>query len=69
MFQAYLESALTDPKDERKAQSRAKLEHAGDAGRYLLMTRPRTATPPPPERQQLPPQLRSDAPEAPQRYR
>ena len=47
MFQAYLESALTDPKDERKAEARAKLEHAGDAGRYLLMTRPRTATPPP----------------------
>ena len=44
MFQAYVESAMTDPKDERKAESRAKLEHAGDMGRYLAMTRPRAAT-------------------------
>lgn len=69
MFQAYLETALTDPTDERKAQARAKLEHAGDAGRYLLMTRPRNATPPPPESERLPWQLESDEAEQYQQIR
>lgn len=37
LFQRYLETAVKDPKDELRAVSAAKLEHFGDAGRYLRM--------------------------------
>jgi hypothetical protein len=68
MLEEYIASAMTDPKDERKAISRAKLEHAGDMGRYLVMTRHKSATPPPPEQFQLPPQLRTERDNAPPHY-
>jgi hypothetical protein len=68
MFEEYLASAMTDPTDERKAISRAKLEHAGDAGRYLCMTRHKAAQTPPPSEAKLPPQLRTDNEPQPRQY-
>lgn len=40
MLQGYLEKAMKDPKDNRLAVAPARFEHAGDSGRYGLMTRP-----------------------------
>jgi hypothetical protein len=40
MLQGYLEKALKDPKDSRYAVAPARYEHAGDSGRYGIMTRP-----------------------------
>lgn len=39
MLEGYLTKALKHPKDPRLAVAPAKFEHAGDAGRYLLMAR------------------------------
>lgn len=36
-FQRYLETAIKDPADENRAVAARKLEHFGDAGRYLRM--------------------------------
>lgn len=51
MFQGYLETAAKHPKDERLAVAPPKYEHAGDAGRMMLATRPEAADKPPPSKQ------------------
>jgi hypothetical protein len=68
-FEEYLRTAVVDPHDERKAISKATLEHAGDMGRYLSMARSAASTPPDPQKQRLPWQLDTSNDEAPQQIR